>query len=88
MKIIEFIISFFAWLEIAVSPLIIGCVIGMIVYSEVPREKGIIIGITIVVLGLIIGIVWAIRIWKKRETVEFMSRLTANPELHNEDEAE
>ena len=88
MKIIEFIISFFAWLEIAVSPLIIGCVIGLIVYSQVPTEKGIVVGITIAILGLVIGIVWATRIWKRRGTVEFMSRLTANAELHNEDEAE
>jgi multisubunit Na+/H+ antiporter MnhE subunit len=87
MKKLEWIASFIAWLEIVASPLIFGLIIGFIVHLKFPTLIGLIAGISIATLGLIIGIILATRIWKKRGTVEFMSRISATPELDNlEDE--
>ena len=87
MKKLEWITSFIAWLEIVASPLFVGLIIGFLVYLKYPTLVGLIVGISIATLGLIIGIILATRIWRKRGTVEFISRISATPELDNlEDE--
>jgi len=86
MKIIEFITELFAWVQIAASPTIIGLIIGFLVYNKYQVEKGIFLGISIASLGLIVGIVWATRIWKKRGTVEFMSKVSSNSEFYEPEE--
>lgn len=88
MKFIEWLTSFIAWLQIVASPLIVGLIIGFLVYKNYPTKTGFVIGISISTLGLIIGIIIATRIWKKRGTVDFISRVSASPELDNLDNEE
>ena len=65
MKILEWLTSFIAWLQIVFSPLFFGLVLGLIVYGIYPTKTGLILGIAIAVLGLTVGIIFATRIWKK-----------------------
>jgi hypothetical protein len=44
---------------------------------------GLTIGLTISIIGLLLGIVWATKVWKKTGTSTFMSRVNASPELNN-----
>ena len=88
MKIIEFLTAFVAWVQIVASPLIVGFVIGFLVYNKYPSEKGLFGGIAIAVLGFIIGIIWATRTWKKRGTLEFMSKVSSNSEFYKSEEEE
>ena len=88
MKMFEWLTSFIAWLQILASPLIIGIIIGFIVYLKLPTTTGHVIGISISTLGLIIGIIFATRIWKKHGIVNFISRVSASPELNNLDNEE
>ncbi|NNV56089.1 hypothetical protein [Limnovirga soli] len=88
MKIGEWITSFLAWTQIVASPFIIGAIVGFIVYIKYPTTKGLVIGIFISALGLIIGVVIASRIAKKHSTVDFISSVTASPELDNLDKEE
>jgi len=81
MKILEWITSFFAWLQIVASPLFFGLVIGFIVYGIYPNTIGLISGIAIAAAGLVTGIIFATKIWKKKGTVNFISRVAASPEL-------
>ena len=83
MKILEWLTAFFAWLQIVFSPLFFGVVIGLIVYGIYPTTAGLVLGIAIAVLGLTIGIIFATRVWKKRGTIDFISRVSASPELDN-----
>ncbi len=76
------------WLQIVASPLLIGIVTGFIVYLAKPDFNGTIIGISIAALGLIIGIIWATRVWKRKGTIEYVSSLSATPELDNRKEEE
>ena len=82
-KVLEFLTEAIGWLQIVASPLLIGLGIGALVYFSNPTELRMIIGISVAVLGLIIGIVWATRVWKKYGTVRFLSRIIATPELDN-----
>jgi hypothetical protein len=88
MKILEWITSFFAWLEIVASPLFFGAIIGFLVYLKYTTLLGLIVGISIATIGLFIGIILATKIWKKQGTIDFISNISASPELDNLDNEE
>ncbi len=74
------------WLQIILSPLLAGLIIAAIIYFSNPSTPRMIIAITVALIGLIVGIIFAIRVWKKKGTVHFVSRVMATPELDNLDE--
>ncbi len=80
-KFLKFITEAIGWLQIVASPFLIGLGIGAVIYFSKPDTTRLILGISIATLGLIVGIIIATRIWKKKGTVNFMSRITATPEL-------
>jgi hypothetical protein len=85
-RVLEFITEAIGWLQIVASPLLIGLGIGALVYFSHPTELRMIVGISVAALGLVIGIVWATRVWKKYGTMRFLSRIIATPELDNNKE--
>jgi hypothetical protein len=76
------------WLQIFIGPFIAGLVIGFIFYLWIPNTAGLIIAVLFILLGLIIGAIIATRIWKKKQTVQFMSNVIATPELDNKENKE
>ncbi len=76
------------WLRIALSPFLIALLIGAIIYFNLHNTLGVVLGIGIAGIGLIIGIVWATRVWKKQGTNVFLSRVMATPELDNKETEE
>jgi hypothetical protein len=77
----EFIFEVFGWIRIVLSPLILASGIGAAVYFSNPNGFTLSIAITLSVLGLIIGIIWATRTWKKHGTMQFLSRIDATPDI-------
>ncbi|WP_343632932.1 hypothetical protein [Fluviicola sp.] len=73
-----------AWLQIAASPTLIGVIIGVIIGLAGNAGLGIVVGL----LGLVIGIVWAMRVSKEEGTSQFMSRTMATPELDEKESGE
>ena len=86
MKIIEFIINLVQWIKILLSPTLIGLIIGGLIYLSSPNNKTFIVAIIITLLGLIIGIIWATKIWKKGGTHNFMSKIYSSPDLDKKEE--
>ena len=82
----ELITEIIGWLQIVASPFLIGLIIGAIIYFPKPDTTKLIIAIVIATTGLCIGIIWATRVWRKKGTIHFMSRIMATPELDNKDE--
>ncbi len=74
------------WLQIVASPLLTGLIIGAIIYFSNPNNLQLILAISVTLIGLIVGIVFATRVWKKQGTMHFISRVMATPELDNLDE--
>jgi len=70
-KVLEFITEVFGWLQIVVSPLLIGLGIGAIIYFPNPSITRLIIGIIVACIGLVIGVYWATKKWKGKGTVFF-----------------
>jgi hypothetical protein len=81
MKVFDTITEVFGWLQIVASPLVAGLVIGALVYLAKRDTIGLAIGITIAAIGLVVGVVWATKVWGRKGTVNFMSRLLNTPEL-------
>lgn len=85
---LELIAESAGWIQIVASPLLIGLVIGAIIYFSDRTALRLVIGITVAAAGLIIGIIWATKQWRGKGTIWFMSRIAATPDLdHTEDEA-
>ena len=82
-KVFGYIMEVISWLQIVASPLLIGLIIGSVIYFPNPTETKLVIAIIISVFGLVIGIVWANRIWKTKGTIWFVSQVSATPELDN-----
>lgn len=76
------------WIQIFLSPFLIGCIISFFIYINFPTQVGLIIAIAIVCFFSGIGIYCANKIWKKTGTLAFLSRLDATPKLHQKDESE
>jgi predicted membrane-bound dolichyl-phosphate-mannose-protein mannosyltransferase len=85
MKVFQFITEAFGWLQIVASPLVAGLIIGGLVYLAKRDTIGLSIGIGIALIGLIVGVIWATRVWRKKGTVDFMSRLLGTPELEKKE---
>jgi drug/metabolite transporter (DMT)-like permease len=87
-RVFEYIMEIIGWLQIVASPLLIGLGIAAFIYFPNPSETRLIIAIIVAVLGLVIGIVWANRIWKTKGTMWFVSQISATPDLDNFNEKE
>lgn len=88
MKILELFIEILGWLRIVVSPTLIGTVIGGVLYLYFKNTTGVYLGVGAVILGLIIGVIWASMTWKKQGTVNFLSKVNASPELNKDDQSQ
>jgi hypothetical protein len=82
-NVFEYITEIIGWLQIVASPLLIGLGIGAFIYFSDQTLLRLIIAIIISTIGLVIGIIWANKIWKTKGTVWFMSQVSATPDLDN-----
>jgi len=76
------------WLQIVASPLLAGVIIAAFIYFPDPTILRLVIAIGVALLGLIVGTIFATRVWKKQGTIHFVSRVMASPELDNLEEEE
>ena len=70
-----------AWIQIALSPTLIGIIAGIFVGVAGSPGFGIVMGL----LGLTIGVLWAMRVSRKEGTSHFISRSMATPELNEKE---
>ena len=66
-----------AWLQIVASPTLFALIISAIIYFKNPTQTNLIIAIAIIFLGLIVGILYANKIWKTKGTMWFVSQISA-----------
>ncbi len=85
-KIFELLLEIIGWLQIAISPFLISLGIAAYIYFSNPNQSNLIIAISIGILGLTIGVVWATKIWITKGTFWFVSQISATPDLDNYNE--
>lgn len=80
-KIFEIITEIVGWLQIVLSPTLLGIAFGCGIYHNFQNQIGMVSGILIAFIGLIIGIIWATKKYKTTGTIEFLSRISSSPDL-------
>lgn len=80
-KTFHLIIEIFCSFQIVLSPLLIGAFIGIVVYFSDPSTTRLVLAVLIALAGLILGIIWAVKVSRKEGASHFMSRIMATPEL-------
>jgi hypothetical protein len=78
----DYVMEVIGWLQIFFSPFLGSIIAGGIFYLWIRGVAGLITGSVIVVSGMVVGVIVANRVWKKRGTINFMSRVNASPELN------
>jgi hypothetical protein len=87
MKFFESFFEVIGWCKIAISPILIGGIIGAIIYFNMPNTYGIVLAIIPALAGIVIGAIWATKIWKTKEgTMHYISRVDATPDLDKKEE--
>ncbi len=86
MSFFDFATEMVGWLQIVASPLLAAVVLAALIYFSNPTIFRLFFAIAVILLGLVVGIIFATRVWKKQGTVHFVSRVMATPELDNLDE--
>lgn len=82
-KIIKLITKTVAWLQIAVSPSLLGIGLGAAIYIYHPGRVTLIAASIFCIIGVVTGTIWATKVHRGKGTVEFMARVIATPELDN-----
>src|SRR5579863_7421542 len=82
----DFLLEVYGVLRIVASPLLIGSGIGLGIYFHDPSTGRLVIAIVLGSIGLIIGIIWATRVWRKKGTMNYISKIYASPDLDKFDE--
>ena len=52
------------------------------IYLSKPDTTGLVIAILVAATSLIIGIIWATRVWKKKGTLNFLSEVLKSDDLN------
>lgn len=73
-------------IRIALSPALLGLIIGGFVYGSNDSLLYELLAGGIVLLGIILGILLAVYVKKRGSAVDFMSRIMATPELDKKKE--
>ena len=86
MSFFDYFTEVMGWMQIVVSPLLLGLVIAVFIYFPDPTSLRLIIAIGVAIIGLIVGIVFATKIWRKQGTISFLSSIMSTPEFDDLDE--
>ncbi|WDF47550.1 hypothetical protein PQ459_03460 [Chryseobacterium sp. KACC 21268] len=74
------------WLQIFLSPFIISLILATVIYVAFDSIFSIILSVLILIIGIVIGIKLANKIYNSKDgTMHFVSRVSASPELDEED---
>jgi VanZ family protein len=82
-KVIKLITNTVAWLQIAVSPSLLGGGLGAAIYFYHPGRLTLIAASVFCIIGFVTGTIWATKVHRRKGTVEFMARVIATPELND-----
>jgi disulfide bond formation protein DsbB len=78
-KIFSFFIESVFWIQIFLAPAGIGCLIALFIY--IGNQKLLWLSITIAVISIIIGVIYAERVRKKHGTSRYVSKRLATPDI-------
>lgn len=70
---------------ITLSPILMSLLLSAILDTILPNTFGYIHYSILLLIGLVVGILWARSVWKKYGTINFLSRIASHQELDKKD---
>jgi len=86
-KIFRIFVEIMFGLQIAALPTLFGIIAGGLIYIKWPNQTGATLGLCCATLGLVGGIIWALRVAREQGTANFVSRINSIPEVDKEEES-
>jgi F0F1-type ATP synthase assembly protein I len=83
----ERILKILFWLRIFISPLLFGVILGLVSYAYLDTPFGQVVGILFIIIGLILGVIFAEKARKKHGTLIFMSKVSSTTLNSTKDES-
>lgn len=77
----ETVLDVFTGIRIILSPLMISAIPAAIIFFKIEGWPGSVIPSILLLLGLIIGIIWAIRAARQEGTFNYLNKINRSPEL-------
>jgi hypothetical protein len=81
MKPFELATEIAGWIQIVLSPVLLGFLLSFIIYVNLKDPYNLIFGIILLILSLLGGILLANKKWKGKGTINFLSNVSATPDL-------
>jgi len=86
MNLIAKIIELFLLTRFIISPTLIGLILGFVIWGYLGGDRtAFIVGISIALIGFIIGVRWAVRVWKRGRPSDYLGATMRNPELDSDE---
>ena len=73
------------WIQIFISPFLLSVIAGVIVYLNNPNNWW--LSLLLVIIGAVLGTIFAERIRRKYGTTTYMGRIKGNAEFMNQDKS-
>lgn len=80
-KLFIFFSDMIAWLQIFASPFLIGLLLGFVAYISLNDRLAIVVALSLAFAGLVIGVIWATRVQRRRGASNHMSRIMSTPDI-------
>jgi hypothetical protein len=75
-----------AWIQVVAAPFFAGLIFGLLIYTQYSDTTTLFIALSTSVIGLLMGLSWATRIWSKERTLQLISRIIASHRLDEKDQ--
>lgn len=80
-RVFELVVEIIGWFQILLSPTLIGIGLGFLIYLGFPNTLGAIIAILVASFGFAFGVRLATKKFKTTGTINFLSNVSATPDL-------
>ncbi len=81
MRIVEWLVEAFFTIKLFFSPTLIGGLIGLYVYISANSETQVYLAYAIWTIGVLVGILLAWKVKKKKAATEFLGDILATPDI-------
>jgi F0F1-type ATP synthase assembly protein I len=81
-KIFHYFTETIGWIQLFLSPFLLSIILAFLVHHNVKSTTGLFLSIGILIIGFILGIYMATKIWKKTGTISFLSRISETPDIN------
>lgn len=78
-RVLKFLTESVFWIQVFISPFILFSIVGVVVYVYQPKLLW--LSALLLLLGIVVGIIWAERVRKRAGTSRYIGRIRETPDI-------